>query len=105
MNPIKKTHYFQTMIHLVLNTLLLRLQFSHLNEHKLKHAFGDTITATCTWGSKVATKHTLWHCHLYSPERLELFENFEKVDSRFLNLNVKENVSFSNFQIFQSQYS
>ena len=94
------------MIHLVLNTLLLRLQFSHLNEHKLKHAFGDiTITTTCTWGSKVATKHTLWHCYLYSPERLELFENFEKVDSRFLNLNVKENVSFSNFQIFQSQYS
>ena len=32
--------------------------------------------------------------HLYSPQRIELFENLEKVDSSFLNLNVKEKVSF-----------
>ena len=33
-------------------------------------------------------------CHLYSPQRLELFGNLKKVDSSFLNLNVKDKVSF-----------
>ena len=46
------------------------------------------------------TEHFLLHCHLYSPQRLELFENFEKVDSSFLKLNVKDKVSFL---LFDSQ--
>ena len=61
----------------------LRLQFSHLNEHKFRHGFGDTINAMCACGSEVC-----------SPQRLELFENLEKVESSFLNLKVKEKVSF-----------
>ena len=40
------------------------------------------------------TEHFLLRCHLYSRQRLEIFENLEKVDSSFLNLNVKEKVSF-----------
>ena len=49
----------------------------------------------CACGSEVeATEHFLLQCHLYSPQRLELFENLEKVDSCFLNLNVKDKVSF-----------
>ena len=31
-------------------------------------------------------------CHLYSTQRLELFESFRKVDSNFLNLNEKDQV-------------
>ena len=49
----------------------------------------------CACGSEVAaTEHFLLRCHLYSPQTLELFENFEKVDSSFLNLNVKDKVIF-----------
>ena len=49
----------------------------------------------CACGSEVETsEHFLLHCHLYSPQRLELFENLEKVDSSFLNVNVKDKVSF-----------
>ena len=45
----------------------LRLQFSHLNEHKFRHGFGDTINAMCACGSEVeTTEHFLLHCHLYS---------------------------------------
>ena len=33
-------------------------------------------------------------CRLYSPQRLELFGNLEKVDSSFLNLNGKDKVFF-----------
>ena len=67
----------------------------------------------CACGSEVeTTEHFLLHCHLYSPQRLELFENLEKVDSKFLNLNAKDKVSFfimwfsiSNFQKLQSRNS
>ena len=72
----------------------LRLQFSHLNEHKFRHGFGDTINAMCARRSEVeTTEHYLLRCHLYSSQILELFENLEKVDSSFLNLNVKDKVS------------
>ena len=73
----------------------LRLQFSHLNEHKFRHGFGDTINAMCACGSEVeTTEHFLLRCHLYSPQRLELTENLLKVEASFLNLNVKDKVSF-----------
>ena len=76
----------------------LRLQFSHLNEHKFRHGFGDTISAMCARGSEVeTTEHFLLRCHLYCPQRLELFENLEKVDSSFLNSKVKEKVSFLSY--------
>ena len=50
----------------------------------------------CTRGSEVeTTKHFILRCHLYSPQRLDLFENLKKVDSKkFLNLKIKEKVSF-----------
>ena len=36
----------------------LRLQFSHLNEHKFRHGFGDTINAMSACGSGAeTTKH------------------------------------------------
>ena len=44
----------------------LRLQFTHLNEHKLGHGFWETINAMCACGSEVeATEHFLLHCCLY----------------------------------------
>ena len=49
-------------------------------------------------GSEVeTTEHFLLCCHLYSPQRLELFENLKKVDSSFLNLNVKDKVNFLSY--------
>ena len=73
----------------------LRLQCSHLNEHKFRHGFGDKINAMCACGIEVeTTEHFLLHYHLYFPQGVELFQNVEKVDSSFLNLTVKEKVSF-----------
>ena len=73
----------------------LRLQFSHRNEHKFRYGFEDTINAMFACESEVeTTEHFLLRCHLYSPQRLVLFENLNKVDSNFLNLNVKDKVSF-----------
>ena len=65
----------------------------NLNGHL--NGFEDTINTMCSCGSEVeTTEHFLLCCHLYSPQRLELFENLEKIDSSFLNLNVKDKVGF-----------
>ena len=40
------------------------------------------------------TKHLLLPCRLYFLQRVALSNNLEKVDSSFLNLNVKDRVSF-----------
>ena len=90
----------------------LRLQFSHLNEDQFRYGLGDTKNAMYACVSEIeTTEHFLLRCYLYSPQRLELFKNLEKADLYFLNLKVKEKVSFyymapnSNFQKLQLRYS
>ena len=54
----------------------LRLQFSHLNEHKFRHGFGDTLNPICVCGIEVeSTEHFLLRCQLFTTQRLELLEN------------------------------
>ena len=67
----------------------LRLQFSHLNKHKLRHGFGHTTCAHAEVNLKLLNTFCL-----YSPQRLELFQNLEKVGLSFLNVNVKDKVSY-----------
>ena len=65
----------------------LRLQFSHLNEHKFRYGFSDTINPTCACGTEIeTTEHFLLRRQFYSTQRLELFENLEKVEPIFLSL-------------------
>ena len=72
----------------------LRLKFSHLNEHNFIYGFNDSINPMCSCGTEVeTTEHFLLRCHFYSTLRLELFENLEKIDSNFLNLNEKDQVN------------
>ena len=72
----------------------LRFQFSHRNEYKFKHGFSDTVNPICACGTEIeATEHFFLRCHLYSTQRLELFESLKKVDSNFLNLNEKDQVN------------
>ena len=48
----------------------------------------------CACGTEVdTTEHFLLRCHLYSDLRLEVFENLEKIDPNFLNLNEKDQVN------------
>ena len=49
----------------------LRFNFSHLNEHKFRHGFRDTLNPICNCNSEVeTTSHYLLRCHLYSNQRL-----------------------------------
>ena len=54
----------------------LRLNFSHLNEHKFGHNFNDTVDPICTCSHELeATIHYIFCYNLYSTQRLELLNN------------------------------
>ena len=47
----------------------------------------------CACGTEVGTtEHFLLRCQYYSTQRLELFENLEKVEPNFLSLSAKNQV-------------
>ena len=72
----------------------LRLQFSHLKEHKFRHGFGDTVSPMCGCNAEIEdTEHFLLRCHFYSFQRFELFSNINKVDPSFTELDTKEQVN------------
>ena len=65
----------------------LRLQFSHLKEHKFRHGFGDTVSPMCGCNAEIEdTEHILLRCHFYSIQRFELFNNINKVDPSKLTI-------------------
>ena len=64
----------------------LRLNFSHLNEHKFRHGFRDTVDPMCKWGLETETTlHFLLCCRLYSAIRTELLDDISAVDSSLTN--------------------
>ena len=57
----------------------LRLQLSHLNEHKFRHGFEDKIIRMCLCNTEIqSNEHFLLRCHFYSSQRLELLNNLNK---------------------------
>ena len=72
----------------------LTLQFSHLKGHKFRHGFGDTVSTKCGCNAEIEdTDHFLLRCHFYSIQRFELFNNINKVDPSFTQLDTKEQVN------------
>ena len=72
----------------------LRLKFSHLNDHKCRHSFNDTINPMCACGTEIETTEPfLVLYHFYSTLTLELFENLAKIVPIFLNSNEADQVN------------
>ena len=45
----------------------LRLQFSHLKDHKFRHGFGDTVSPMYGCNAEIEDiEHFLLRCHFYS---------------------------------------
>ena len=64
----------------------LRLNFSHLNEHKFRHGFKDRVDPICKCGLETeATLHSPLRCRLYSTIRTELLDDIYTVASSFMN--------------------
>ena len=73
----------------------LRLQFTHLNEHKFRHGFNDTVNPMCPCGTDgETTEHFLLRCHCFSTQRSELFDYLYRLDPSFSKLNTKAKVAY-----------
>ena len=64
----------------------LRLNFSHLNEHKFHHNFRDTVNPLCCCNTETETTgHYLLRCDLFSEQRTKPFENLRNLDNTLLS--------------------
>ena len=72
----------------------LRLGFSHLNEHKVRHGFQDCLNPLCfclSVKSKIEdTNHYLLHCQYYSTHRINLINSVKSVFDNFDSLSDNE---------------
>ena len=65
-----------------------RLGLSHLRDHKFKYSFRDSLNPICNCGTDVkTTTHYLFHCPLFSDQRLIFIRNILNIDNNILNLN------------------
>ena len=54
----------------------LRLEFSHLNEHRFRHNFEECVNPLCYCSLKTEdTEHYLLHCHHFTPLRINLMNS------------------------------
>ena len=82
----------------------LKLQFSHLKEHKFRHCLGDTLSPMCGCNAEIEdTEHFLLRCYFYSIQRFELFNNINQVDPSFTHIDTKEQVN-QQVQCLKSRY-
>ena len=64
----------------------LRLNFSHLNEHKCRHNFRDTINPFCLCNAETETTcNYILRCPLFSEQRTKLLESLSNLDNTLLN--------------------
>ena len=59
----------------------LRLDFSHLNEHKFRHKFKECVSPMCACGLEIASnQHFFFHCHFYYIKKSELLNSLYERD-------------------------
>ena len=82
----------------------LRLDFSHLNEHRFRHNFQECINpfCNCSWVIE-DTIHYLLHCHNFSQFRINLINSVKSGSDNFdfLSDNVKKDIHF--YMVTQNQ--
>ena len=67
----------------------LLLKFSHLNEHRFRHNFKDTVIAMCDCGTETEiTEHFFLRCFFLVTERQNLLNNV--YDKHFSSQNLSE---------------
>ena len=62
----------------------LRVEFSHLNEHRFRHNIENCVNPLCSCSLEIEdTSHYLLHCHHYSQNRIYLMNSIESVINNF----------------------
>ena len=69
----------------------LRVNFSHLKEHKFRHNFQDTVDPFCNCSSNAieTSEHYLLHCSDYSMQRSILFDDLNTASINLVPFNPK----------------
>ena len=63
----------------------LKLDLSHLGEHKFKHSFQDSLNPFCCCGKDIETSaHFLLHCPNYSNERSSFLNTIGSINRNIL---------------------
>ena len=64
----------------------MRLGLNHLNEHKFKHGFNDTINPICIDGGDIESiNNFLLHCPDHCEAKQTLFDNIQSIDKTLLS--------------------
>ena len=60
----------------------LRVDFSHLNEHKFRHNFADTSNLLCSCSLEIeSTAHFFLRCRYYNNIRITLMNELNDIDN------------------------
>ena len=85
----------------------LRLNLSHLYEHKFRHNFQDTVNSLCSCSlESESTTHFLLHCPFYNNQRIALFVSIRDIDMTISNLsedNLVNTLLYGNNEIYSSE--
>ena len=66
----------------------LRLDLSHLREHKFKYNFQNCLNPLCSCGSRIeSTSHFLLHCPIFRDKRHTFLSTLNIIDSKLLESN------------------
>ena len=72
----------------VKSLIILKLNLSHLREHKFKYGFLDALNPICRCGQDIETSNNfLLHCSNYSNERLNFLNIIRNIDRNILDRN------------------
>ena len=77
----------------------LRIGFSHLKEHKLKHNFQDSVDHLCSCGNDIeSTVHFFLHCPNFTTQRQTLLDKLKSI-----NANIMTGIQLSERPYFEDQ--
>ena len=85
----------------------LRLNLSHLYEHKFRQNFQDTVNSLCSCSlESESTTHFLLHCPFYNNQRIALFVSIRYIDVTNSNLcedNLVNTLLYGNNELYSSE--
>ena len=80
----------------------LRLELSHLREHKFNHNFQNCINTLCSCGMDIeSTSYLFFHCPIFNDKRITFLSTLSKIDCKSIETNVS---SFTETLLFGNSF-
>ena len=80
--PKPNSFFYCSSLKGIILIIRLRLELSHLREHKFKYNFQNCLNPLCSCGSSIeSTSHFLFHCPIFHDKRHTLLSTLNNNDS------------------------